>query len=185
MNATKLRYVLGGIIGLLVIIIIAGIWFLQSFLNQQVLTTDHAKIDADISQQEALKLRKLQTEMAGMKDIIARTKQIAATTEQYGFQDQVISDLSTYAGRNGIRINSFDFSQTAPGSKPGTAPSGKTTFLVSLRSPVKYESFLKFVRDIEQNLTKIQVTSLTLSPDPKDTSLIQNPTLGLEVFLKK
>src|SRR5687768_3952967 len=100
MTATKLRYILGGIIGLLTIVVIAGIWFLQSFLNQQVVTTDHAKIDAEVSLQEAQKLRKLQTEMASMKDIVARTKQIAATTEQYGFQDQVISDLSVYAERN-------------------------------------------------------------------------------------
>ncbi len=182
MNAAKLKYVLIGCIVLMVVALLAGTIFLQRFLNEQVMTTDHAKIDAEASQQEIAKLQRLENELADKKDLLARAKQIAAASEQYRYQDQVINDLNVYASRNTIGIASFDFKQPAIGA---AAQGNKTAFIVNLNSPIKYENLLAFLRDVEQNLTKIKVTSVNLSPNPKSPVEIQNPTINLEVFLKK
>ena len=184
MNASRLRYVLSGFIVLLVGVIVATIWMMQQLLSEQVRITDHTKIDADVSELDVGKLKNLEDELAERKDLIERTKQIAASVDQYQFQDQVISDLTVYASRNGFGISAFDFTQAA-GAKPGTTPSGKTAFVVSLTSPIPYDKFLQFMHDVEQNLTKIQITSVTLSPNPKNPTEILNPTINLEVFLKK
>ena len=183
MNAVKLRLVLIGVIVLQVAVIIAGIWLLNDFLQREVAATDHAKIDADISEQEISTLKRLRTELTTKKDLIERTKQIAASSAQYQYQDQVISDLNRYASRYGFSIVSFDFTGT-PGAK-ATAPSGKTAFLVMLSSPIKYDNFLKFIRDVERNVTKIRITSITLAPNPKNPTEILNPGINLEVYLKK
>lgn len=184
MNAVRLRLVLIGVIILQIAVVIAGMWLLTDFLQREVAVTDHAKIDADISEQEINTLKRLRTQLADEKDIIERAKQIAASSNQYQYQDQVISDLTVYASRYGFSIVSFDFTGT-PGAKGATAPNGKTAFLVTLSSPIKYDNFLKFIRDVERNLTKIRITSITLAPNPRNPTEILNPSINLEVYLKK
>lgn len=185
MTATKLRYILITTIALLVIIIGVASWQLQIMLAGQVLKTDHAKIDAELSQSELEKLRKLKIDLVAQKDIVDRAKQIAASSNQYHFQDQVIKDLTTYAARDNITISSFDFSSTTSGGKANAPSGGKTAFTVNLQTPLRYDQVLNFLRQIEQNATKMQITSLTLAPDPRNPSQISNPTIGLEVFIKK
>lgn len=184
MTATKLRWILVGLIVLLLGGFGFGTWWLQGVLSESVKVTDHVKIDAEVSTSELQQLKNLQKQLAEEQDLIERTKEIAATTEQYRYQDQVISDLADYAARRGIQISTFDFSGAAR-TKPTELVGGakRTPFSVTLKGPVAYATFLRFLQDIEANLTKIQVTSLTLSPD-KDPNKIANPSLGMDVYIK-
>lgn len=183
MTATKLRYVLIAAILLTVGGFGAAGWWAQQVLAQKARETDHARIDADLSSLELQQLRRLKTQLEQQQEIIGRAQQIAATAEQYRYQDQVISDIQQYAGRYGIQISNFDFGAKA-GSKSSDNTSNKTAFTITLRGPLAYDVFLKFLRDLEANLTKLQITSLTLAPD-KNPTLISNPSISLEVFLKR
>lgn len=181
MTATKLRYILLSLIVVLMGCFSAGAWWVQGLLAHSVRDTDHAKIDAEVSTAELQQLKSLQKQLADDQDIVDRAKQIAASTEQYRYQDQVIKDVSDYAARYGIRVNTIDFTSTSAPAAAGGAK--KVAFTVSLKGPLPYTTFMLFLRDIEQNLTKIQVTSLTLAPD-KDPRAVATPSLSLEVFLK-
>jgi hypothetical protein len=184
MTATKLRWVLIGTLVLLLGAFGASAWWVQTILADSVRQTDHAQTDAEVAVSELNQLRNLQKQLIDEKDIAERAKQIAATTEQYRYQDQVISDISGYAARHGIGISAFDFSK-ATSAKPSEAAGGakKTPFTITLKGPLSYTTFLRFLQDLEKNLTRIQLTSLTLAPD-KDPNNISNPNIGLEVYLK-
>lgn len=182
MTATKLRYILIGLIIVLVACFGAGAWWVEGMLTDKVRETDHAKTDADLSGTELQQLKHLKKQLDDQKDVVERAKQIAANSAQYQYQDQVIRDVSDYAARYGIQVNTFDFSTTNKAA-PATNGTKKTPFTVSLKGPLAYVTFLRFLRDIEGNLTKIQVTSLTLAPD-KDPNNITNPSLSCEVYLK-
>jgi hypothetical protein len=179
MSATRLRLLLSAAVVLLAGLTVTSIWVSQRFLTDQVRQTDHAKIDADLQEQNLAKLTKLQEELKQQATIIERAKQIAAESTSYAYQDQVIADLTTYAAKSGVGVASIDFEQTK------SAPQNKTSLTLILRSPVAYINFLNFIYQIEQNLTKLQVTSIALAPDPKDTNKLLNPSIKLEVFLKK
>jgi hypothetical protein len=181
MTATKLRYVLIGLIILMVGGFGVGAWWMQGVLAQSVQATDHAKIDADVSATELQQLKALQKQLNDEQDVVDRAKQIAVSSDQYKYQDQIIKDVSDYARRYGIQISTFDFTST--GNNQATAGAKKSSFNVTLKGPVSYITFMRFLRDLERNLTKLQVTSLTLSPD-KNPSNITNPALTLEVYLK-
>lgn len=160
----------------------AGAWWVNTLLAKSVRETDHMQIDAEISTTELQQLKSLQKQLITEKDIIDRAKQIAASSNQYRYQDQVIKDVSDYATRYGVAINTFDFASTS-NQNAAQAGAKKTPFTVTLRGPLPYTTFLKFLRAIEQNLTKIQVTSLSLTPD-KNPNSITNPTVSMEVYLK-
>jgi hypothetical protein len=183
MTATKLRYILVGVIIVLLGGFTAGAWWVQGVLADKVRETDHAKIDADIQSTELQQLKQLKKQLGEEQDTVDRAKQIAATSAQYQYQDQVIRDVSDYAARYGIQVNTFDFSNST--KAPTTAANGakKTSFTLSLKGPMAFVTFMRFLRDLEANLTKIQVTSLTLAPD-KDPNNITNPTISCDVYLK-
>lgn len=182
MTATKLRYVLIGLIVVMFGGFATGAWWVDTLLAKSVRETDNTQIDAEVSTTELQQLKSLQKQLLSEKDIIDRAKQIAASSNQYRYQDQVIKDISDYASRYGIAINTFDFTTTT-GQNNAQVGAKKTPFTVTLRGPLPYTTFLKFLRAVEQNLTKIQVTSLSLAPD-KDPSSITNPTVSMEVYLK-
>lgn len=186
MKATVLRLVLVG--GLLVFVGLVGFgaWWANEVLRQSVLEADHAKVDAEISHLEVEKLRKLQSELADKKDIVQRASQIASTAQNYQYQDQVVSDLQTYARKTGIDIASFDFAGGASGEgQSGPAGTTLTPFTINLRGPLAYDKVMQFLRDIENNLTKLQVVSLSLSPSKEDAKQLTNPSMSLVVYLKK
>jgi hypothetical protein len=182
MTATKLRYVLVGLIIVLLGAFGASVWWVEGILTEKVRETDHAKVDAELSATELQQLKQLKKQLEEQRDVVDRAKQIAANSAQYQYQDQVIKDVSDYAARYGIQVSTFDFTSA---NKNAAASGGakKTPFTVTLKGPLSYVTFMKFLRDIEGNLTKIQVTSLTLAPD-KDPNNITNPSLSCEVYLK-
>jgi hypothetical protein len=188
MNATKLRITLAALLVVLATGCAAGGWWAQGYLAEKVKETDHARIDAEVSQLEIQKLKQLKEKLAKDKDIVERAKQISSTAAQYRYQDKVVQDIGEYANRRGIQINSFDFNLIQKSqSGQSAAPTGaeKVTFTITLRGPLPFDTFAAFLRDIESNLTKIQVTSLTIAPDIKDIKKVTNLSLTLEVYVKK
>lgn len=188
MKATVLRTAL--ILTLLLLVVGCGAagWWTQGLLAEKVLEADHARIDAEISQLEVQRLQQLKETLAKDKDLIERTKQIAVAAEQYKYQDQVVGDIGAYAARHNIQIATLTFANTQQKPASGSsAPEGatKATFTVTLKGSIPFGAFMQFLGDIESNLTKMQVTSLALTPDSKDSKLVSTPTLNLEVYIKK
>lgn len=187
MNALILRIVL--VVGLVLLLagVGTGAWWLQGQLTAQVINTDHARTDSELAQLELEKLRQIQKQLEDQKDIVQRADQIAASADNYQYQDQVVSDLQAYATRHEIEISGFDFSKSSAPTNKGAGPSGttRTPFSISLKGPIAFDKFMNFLRDIENNLTKLQVSSLSLTPTTTDTTKVSNPSISLIVYLKK
>lgn len=187
MNALKLRIILA--VGFVVLLgaLGTGGWWLQNMLAAQVSQTDHSRVDAEIAQLELEKLRRLETQLEEQKDIVERADQIAANAGNYQYQDQVVKDLEAYANRHNITISGFDFSSGVTPGAANNSPAGtaRTPFSISLKGPLSFDRFMNFLRDIENNLTKLQVSSLSLTPAPDDPNMVSNPSLSLVVYLKK
>lgn len=63
-----------------------------------------------------------------------------------------------------------------------TAPTLKTVSVtITFKNPVDYSNFLQFIHDIEQNLTKMQLKSLSLS---QTTGGVSSESLTIEVYIK-
>lgn len=187
MTAVTLQY---GLIALIVLLVggIIGIFFLaQTVMSEKALSTDHYRTDAELAQEEIVRLQQLRTILKNEQNTIEKTARIVAQSQEYQFQDQVINDVTAYAKQNNIEVLSFDF-----GAKPGAAPQGaasgstqtKTIVTVQLNNDIPYDSLLKFLKSLEQNITKMQLTGIALQPNVTKPNLILAPTIELEVFLR-
>lgn len=174
-SATKLRALLSFMIVLLFGLSAVGFYFAQDFLKQFAKTVSQSIVDSSSGGSNLRSLQQLQADLKSREDVIAKTSNIVTSITNY--QDQAIKDLDIYAAKTGISIDRYDFSQAA-------STSGLTTITVILKSPVPYVGLLKFLRAIETNLPKMQVTGITLGRIVGDSSLVRAEQLTIQVYTR-
>lgn len=192
MNAVKLRALL-----LACVILVLGatgtlIYFASAYLQNETTTTVHAKIDAELSSQDVDKLKNLEKVLNTNASSIQKADQIVSESKQYEYQDQIVNDINAYATKTGVKVMGYDFGTTATTTTPTTATpaaltvSGIKTLNVTLtlESPMPFDNYLRFVKAIENNLTKMQVSGINITPDDKDSSKIANPSVILIVYVR-
>jgi hypothetical protein len=177
------RILFASMVGM-VLIAAFGFSALDGFLRQNARDTNHAQIDADIGRDTIDQLRFLDTYIQNNQDTIKRAASIIADSKQYSYQNQIVADINTYASRAGVTVTGYSF--VSPQQKSSRVVAGLKTIdaTITLSSPIPYPNFLRFLKAIEQNLTKMQVTGISISPDTGNGRSVSNPTIGLEVYIK-
>lgn len=186
----------------IVAIVVYGVRQLDSFaaeVNQQVVATAASEGKLNVIRSEA-------TQLESHQEAVRRAKQIIAESQEYQYQDVIIQDIEHFAELAGVSVLSYDFttksdddaatsgddgSTESPKASPGakrpndTAQSQlrSTVVNISLTSPVNYRNFLKFLNHIEQNLTKMQVASVSLS-SADHASQVNTDSLQIEVYIR-
>lgn len=196
MTATTLRLMLSVSLFVIAAIGIVGFFYAQGYLHTVAIDTSHSVVDANASQDNLQTLQKIQKTLIADQDVISRTNSIVADSQSYQYQNQIISDINTYAAKAGISITNLDFSDkggttpaaVTPGSVSATAPTQPagvkaTSVTVTLKNPVSYNNLLLFIRSIEQNLTKMQISRVSLSKGT-DSSTVTSDALAIEVYIK-
>lgn len=129
-----------------------------------------------------------------VQDINSFANSAGITILGYNFSDDANSNSSSPGG-------SSPSSSSPPVSSPGGSgqspsvpephaasniPAGvqAVTANITLKNPVPYTNFLRFLKLIEGNVTKMQVTGVSLSPDNGHSDQISNPTIGLIVYTR-
>ena len=208
-NATRLRLLLSAAMILLFVLGI-GIFYLgYSRLSKTASEAGEQSASAKQSETTIQRLDALQKELEEKRDIVAKTSEVAADSENYFYQDRLVNDLTAYASRANLTITNISFSaQTAgststpaptegTGSMEGTAPAAggaspstttsapslkKATVDITLENPVNYRNLLNFLHYLEQNLTKLKVSRVVMTQSEGENVTID--VLNLEVYLK-
>lgn len=185
LSAQQLRLVLIGIIALLIIMGIAGVLYLNGFLAKKVAAANDAAQSAQLSKASLSNAQALKIYLENHGDDVEKAAMIVAQTTSYRYQNQIVEDVTKYANAAGITIVGFSFPQEI-----SAATVDKTTGLKSLTATItlsnssKYTSYLLFLKYIEQNLTKMQITDITISPNLTDQNYINDTTIGIQVYVQ-
>ncbi len=184
---------------------VGGFIFTRSNITKYATEVSAVASEAQSSKDRVKQLKQTEEELAKYTETIDRAANIVAESKSYQYQDQIIRDLTNYATRAGIRINSFTFSDAASSaggtatpapaaggqaSAPAAAPAPSsglksTSVVINLSGDVPYKNLLTFLSLVEQNLTKMQIAniSLTKSQD-SDSGNVSLQTLNLEVYVR-
>ncbi len=193
MNAVKLSRLLMVAIAVMIGAAGASYYFSSKLLRQNVSQTNSIKAQAAVASDNISRLKLLASELSAKRDAAARASQIVSETKLYQYQDQIVKDINAFAAAAGVRVLGYDFSnpqnKAAPGAQPQSAVviKGVKTInaVITLDKPVQFDSFLKFLKAIENNLTKMQITGVNMIPDPNNPSEINNPTVGLQIYVRE
>jgi hypothetical protein len=200
LTPTKLRLALS--IGLFLTLIAAGaiFYFANNSLRNTATSVSHKVADAEASRNSIANLKKVEKFLAEQNDTIERVNSIVADSQSYQYQDQIILDLNAYAAKAGISITNFDFVATTAAAPAATAtppgatvpPAGasaptvnvkSTTVSITVDNPVDYVKLLKFIKSIEQNLTKMQISKVSLSKGAAPNE-VTTDSLAIEIYVR-
>ncbi len=199
LTPTRLRIVLVATILLLVAIAGAGYWFVYGQLTSFAQEVSKEAVEANASANDLRNLQQLENRLKEEAVAITRTKNIVAESQSYQYQDQIIKDLSLYAKTAGVAISGYSFDSVgattaapAPAPAPGTTalpaiPAGLKTSSISvtLKTPVNYKALMRFVHAIELNLTKMQLTGISITQTPENKETVSVNPLTIEVYIKQ
>lgn len=203
------RLFIVAIIGLIVVMIFNFI-FVTKLLSKQSLQANQTKTEADISTNDIKTIQSATKKLKAEPSVVKKAASVVAQSKLYQYQNQIINDLQDYAKQNGVSIKGYSFSAADATSAAGGAPSSttppasagaptgssqpgqtptptgvsSTNVSVTLDDKVKYILFLNFVRSIENNVTRMQINNIDLSPESKDPSILLGPTLTITVYTR-
>ena len=178
------------------VVIYFGYTMLQGTAEEVSKVQTEAKaVDAKVQN-----LARLEKEMEKYKDSVAKAQQLVAETRQYQYQNQIINDLTTYASQSGVGIAGFTFASGSAGSKSSSGSSstsgasgstgastgaGPKSIKVSVRLNEKtdYMALLRFMHLIEQNLTRMQIASVSMSK-AEGAGQVNTHNLDGEVYVR-
>lgn len=197
LTPTKLRLVLFCMIGLILIVCSVGFWLYHERMVEYAAQINADNVAATTSSEDIATLQRLEKELQENEVAVTRAKSIVADSQFYQYQNQIMKDINAYARDAGVTVIGYMF-DSADGSASGgqaqpadseasaalTVPGLKTTSVsISLKNPVRYKSFMKFLRAIELNLTKMEVKGVSILKDQKDHDIRVNP-IQIEVYTR-
>lgn len=172
----------------LIVLLVGGIGYgaysMHQTLSSYVVQVDHLKIDSEINQQGIENAQKLRRALNENSDSVARAAAIVADTKYYEYQDQIVKDVGSYAAASNLTVLGFDFAATTASKTSSIKGINTMVATISLQNPVSYTNYLRFLKLIERNLTKMQVTQMDISNDLKTPGTISSPVITLEVYVR-
>jgi hypothetical protein len=202
LSATKLRLLLSVSIALLIAAMVGGFLFIHSKLNIYASEISALNADAQSGDANIQTLKTVQERLDAEKSTIVDARSIVA--ESANFSDVAISNISRIARDTGVNITSFEFADSSSGAStpaaPATAPAAtpgstdtaapaapasgitKRVVTVTVESPLPYSQLMDFIRRIETNDLKMQLSSVSMAKG--DGNNVTTQTFSIEVYVR-
>lgn len=195
MNAKKLYFLLLGGIGLSILILFAGVWATNAFLQNRSKSLVAAKTKTAVLDEKQQQLIKQRADITKYKSLADIAKHIVPQDKD---QAQTVREIVTIANDNGIKLGSITFPSSSLGGS-GSSKSGLSQ-LVPVKgiagvysldiivqsdnaNPVPYARFLDFLNALEHNRRTALVSSITIVPDNINPGKLTF-TLNLSEYIK-
>ena len=191
MTPRKMNFGLKVALAILFVLTVAGLYFANLKLTKVATETSRLKAQTEIGNQQILAYEKTQKKISalGYIDELA-AKVLPADAEQ----SLVVAELSQFALRSRLAVDQITFASTdASASRApvknakNTIPKGVSVIPINIKfqSGAKYEYLLDFLKSLESNRRKMQVTNISLTPDLKDRTKLSRVSLDMNLYVKE
>jgi len=182
-KATSLRTAMTFFIFMIIVVAITGFYYAQGWLSEFATEVNDITYKPTTTDNDAQALKQLKDEIANNQASGNKANSITISSQNY--QSQVTQDLNKYASDNGISIANYNFEKPA-GVKTSLSVNGsKSNFVtITLNNPIPFTNFMKFIKSIETNLPKMQLTGINLSRASDSDNDITVEPLTIEVYTK-
>lgn len=183
-----------GMLGLVALSIIASVFafrMAQSNLADQALSISDLKAELELVEAQVQVYNNAKTKVEELKDLAGLIDKVLPEEKN---QAEVVSQLKQFAQETQTGIRTLEFStlsdgNTNPNLSQTTAVEGipgvrALQVNMSLNDGVSYAQFLAFLEKIENNQRKMQVTSVSITPNPEDRNILSSASLQIKVYLK-
>ncbi len=178
LTASSARIVLALFLLIILAAMVAGSYFAYSFLSITSKEVADMQTEASAVDMKIQNLLKLKDQLEKNPVATKKAEQIVAESKSYQYQNQIINDLSIYAAKANVPIQSFTFQDSSSTSsakssssssqtttKKPTSVSGVKSITVSIQlgDKVPYNNLLHFLYLVENNVTRMQISGVSIS----------------------
>jgi len=196
MSSKRLYQLLVGGIVLLALGLLVGAYLLNSLLQKQSQTLSEQRQQLAVLDGRETALKRAKADVEKYQDLGKIAKTIVPQDKS---QAQTIGEIVKLADANGVKLSSFSFPTSTLGSKPGAANTslsqlekiagipGVYSLQIIVQSDastlIPYNNFISFLQALEQNRRTAQVSTITVTPNSTNPSLISF-SLTLQEYIK-
>ncbi len=190
MRQKRAFYVMLAVLGATVLAGCAGFYFGSRMLRNRASTIADLKADQQIVDQQVdvYEETKHKVGQLGFVDTLA-----AEVLPAEKAQASAVGQLKLFATESGTAIQNLSFTGSTDTKNPALSQTsavegltGVRSFQISLtlRSGVEYKQFILFLKRIETNRRRMQVTSLNITPDALNRNKLSSATLAIDIYLR-
>jgi hypothetical protein len=182
-KATTLRLILMVTILFIVCTASAGFYFAKNYLVNFATEVDNNSPTKTNVEQGTQTVDSLRKDIESHKAIATKANKILAPSQ--GYETLIISDLKKFATKNNIQISEYTFSQlNANDNTLTTIPGAQIAAVkITLGNPITYTSFVMFLKDVENNLPKMQVRGIAITRDTTSSNSITVEPITIESYV--
>ena len=177
LTASSARIVLALFLLIILAAMVAGSYFAYSFLSATSKEVADMQTEASAVDMKIQNLLKLKDQLEKNPVATKKAEQIVAESKSYQYQNQIINDLSIYAAKANVPIQSFTFQDSSTSSAKSSSSSSQTTtkkptsvngvksitVSIQLGDKVPYNNLLHFLHLVENNVTRMQISGVSIS----------------------
>lgn len=176
-QATYLRNFLLISLSLVLIAMAGGFYYVQDQLRTLSNNPVNSGTTVNMSSEQLIQL---QTAVSSHKEVTKKANSLIASSQDY--QNQVMNDLNRYAAESGVGITSYKSADPKTTDLSGIAGLAPKFMSITLSNPVSYPGLIKFLRSIETNTPKMQLTGIGVSRTGRSNGAVNVDDLTIEVF---
>lgn len=175
MTATSLRNLMIAIVVLMFLGSIGGFYYAQSWLDQYA--TEISQTNSNSLGEGTDNNGQLQKEITRLGVVVTKAGEFTVSPVDYN--SKISGDINKYASETGVTVKSVESA-----NKPST-PIGmlQPKYLqITIENPVPYNNLLKFIKALETNVPKINLTGIAISHKVSDKDKVSVEPIVIEVF---
>ncbi len=182
-NPITTRKILIGLIVFIALLTSGGYFLGYNQLTKEVKQIQDLKLEIESSEYDKNQIESLQRQMSELEDVSKAAKQMLAPISSYKYQEKTLQTIDDYAEKAGIVVNQINFN-TNERKKKSQAATNKIPASVAIANPVDYYKLLKFIKLIENGLTQIQITQLSIQKISTEPNEISVSNFTITVYLE-
>jgi len=187
LKATSLRTFLIVSIFLLLVASVVGFYFIQNYLKELAVKNLSQDTSVVTTSKTTNDIKTIQTEVTKYQDVGNKSISFFASSQTY--QNQITNDIKSYASVSGVNISNLNFDQSAStGSATKAASSSgglnSKNVVVTIESPVQFTKLMKFIKGIESNLPKMQISNISITPGSSTKETVTVDPITIDYYVR-
>lgn len=174
-KATTIRIFLVIVIFIIMISGIGGFYYAQNWLDNFTVEINNNSKKTTIKEPTTKDIERLQKQITDNQEVIENLNSIFYTKQDY--KNQAFQDINRYAAIYNIGIDTYSSTQDVNNPNIGTVT-------LTVKNPIQFDNFINFLKAIETNKPKMQLTSINISLADINSGNITVGPLNIKVYLK-
>ena len=183
-KATSLRSAMSVAVFIIIILSSVGFYYAQNWLNQLAIEIGSTVSESTAGNDDQA-LKQLQDDIA--KNQISANKASSIIASNQNYKSLIVEDLNKYTSSTGVSMVKYEWNQSVPaGTTALAAIDGVSSdyITITLGNPVTFTNLMQFIKAIESNLPKMQITGINLSRDSNSANAVTVEPITIGVYTK-